>query len=127
MEGRGKEVFAVAILFLVLTWLSISLRIYVRGFMIRTWGNDDWVMLATVVNRSHIFPATFDDVLTVLAHLHGLPGVPNGCGSLWDRPTSERPQQSRCKDCPSSTYRSLITVYTAKFPSFGISVSYYMC
>ncbi|OAF98628.1 uncharacterized protein CC84DRAFT_1158537 [Paraphaeosphaeria sporulosa] len=48
MEGRGNEVLAVAILFLVLTWLTMSLRIYVRGFMLRTWGNDDWVMLATV-------------------------------------------------------------------------------
>ncbi|KAL5377372.1 hypothetical protein DPSP01_009869 [Paraphaeosphaeria sporulosa] len=49
MEGRGNEVLAVAILFLVLTWLTMSLRIYVRGFMLRTWGNDDWVMLATVL------------------------------------------------------------------------------
>lgn len=88
MDRRGREVSAVAILFLVLTWLTISLRIYVRGFMIRTWGNDDWAMLATVVNRSGTFPMTSNAVLTVLAHLHGIPGGSDGRSSLWDRPTS---------------------------------------
>lgn len=51
MDGRGKEVLAVAILFFPLTWVTVSLRIYVRGFMLKTWGNDDWAMLTTVVGR----------------------------------------------------------------------------
>lgn len=51
MDGRGKEVLAVAILFFLLTWVTVSLRIYVRGFMLKTWGNDDWAMLTTVVGR----------------------------------------------------------------------------
>ncbi|KAJ4295635.1 hypothetical protein N0V90_007648 [Kalmusia sp. IMI 367209] len=48
MEARSKEVLAVAILFFLLTWLTVSLRIYVRGFMLKTWGKDDWAMLTTV-------------------------------------------------------------------------------
>ena len=50
MEGRGGEVMAVAVLFFVLTWLTVSLRIYVRGFMLKTWGKDDSTMFATVVS-----------------------------------------------------------------------------
>lgn len=50
MDTHGKEVFAVAILFFLLTWLTVGLRVYVRGYMLRTWGKDDWFMLTTVVS-----------------------------------------------------------------------------
>ena len=45
---------AVAVLFLILTWLTFSLRVYVRGFMLRTWGKDDTAMLVTVVSLAPI-------------------------------------------------------------------------
>ncbi|KAF2737005.1 hypothetical protein EJ04DRAFT_488685 [Polyplosphaeria fusca] len=48
MQGRANEVLAVAILFFALTWLTVSLRIYVRGFMLDTWGRDDTAMAVTL-------------------------------------------------------------------------------
>jgi hypothetical protein len=54
MEGRGREVLAVAVLFFALTWLTVSLRVYVRGLMLKTWGKDDTAMLVTLAS----LPAT---------------------------------------------------------------------
>lgn len=50
MKGRGGEVMAVAVLFLILTWLTVSLRVYVRGILLKTWGKDDSAMVATLVS-----------------------------------------------------------------------------
>ncbi|KAJ4989717.1 integral membrane protein [Stagonosporopsis vannaccii] len=41
MDTRRDEVLAVATLFFFLCWLSVSLRFYVRGKMMQTWGLDD--------------------------------------------------------------------------------------
>lgn len=49
MDDRHQEVLAVAALFFVLTWVTVGLRCYVRGFMMKTWGADDYYMLATLV------------------------------------------------------------------------------
>lgn len=47
---------AIAALFFVLTWLTVGLRVYVRGIMLKTWGRDDWAMVATLV-RHLAFPS----------------------------------------------------------------------
>ncbi|KAK5119025.1 hypothetical protein LTR62_000236 [Meristemomyces frigidus] len=47
--GRPQAVLAVAIAFFILSWVSIGLRIWVRGFIIKAFGKDDWVMMATQV------------------------------------------------------------------------------
>ncbi|KAF5500107.1 hypothetical protein CGCS363_v006205 [Colletotrichum siamense] len=44
MADRSAQVIAVAILFLVLTWLAVGLRIYCRTSLVRCIGNDDKVM-----------------------------------------------------------------------------------
>jgi hypothetical protein len=49
MDNRRDEVLAVAALFALLTWLTVSLRCYVRGMMMKTWGLDDSYMVATLV------------------------------------------------------------------------------
>ncbi|CAO2655567.1 Nn.00g043700.m01.CDS01 [Neocucurbitaria sp. VM-36] len=55
MDDRHFEVLAVAALFFVLVWLTVSLRVYVRGFMMGTWGTDvsqscaDTYMIATAL------------------------------------------------------------------------------
>lgn len=41
MDSRRNEVLAVAILFFFLSWLTVSLRFYVRGNLMHTWGLDD--------------------------------------------------------------------------------------
>jgi hypothetical protein len=49
MDDRRNEVLAVAILFLILAWITVSLRAYVRVVMMKTWGIDDAYMAATLV------------------------------------------------------------------------------
>lgn len=50
MEGRGDDVLAVATVFFILTWLTVSLRVYTRAVMLKTWGWDDWMMVITLVS-----------------------------------------------------------------------------
>ena len=48
-EGKAPEVLAVAIVFFVLTWITVGLRVWVRTGMLRAFGWDDWTMLATQI------------------------------------------------------------------------------
>lgn len=50
VEDRGPEVAAVAILFLVLSCISVSLRCYVRAVMIKSLGLDDLLSVAALVS-----------------------------------------------------------------------------
>jgi hypothetical protein len=34
---------------LSISWIAVSLRFYTRVFLFRTAGNDDWIMILTVV------------------------------------------------------------------------------
>jgi hypothetical protein len=47
-DSRRDEVLAVATLFFVLSWLTVTLRFYVRGKLMHTWGVDDSFMGATL-------------------------------------------------------------------------------
>jgi hypothetical protein len=46
-------VLAVAVMFFILTWLTLGLRVYVRGHMLRNWGKDDTAILVTVVSPQY--------------------------------------------------------------------------
>jgi hypothetical protein len=48
-DYRGDIAADVAILFLVLAWTAVALRIYVRAFMTKSWGIDDWFGVASLV------------------------------------------------------------------------------
>ncbi|KAF1363172.1 hypothetical protein EJ07DRAFT_163073 [Lizonia empirigonia] len=48
MDNRRNEVLAVATLFFFLSWITVSLRFYVRGKLMHTWGFDDSFMGATI-------------------------------------------------------------------------------
>jgi hypothetical protein len=52
MDDRHNEVISVATLFFVLTWLAVSLRCYVRGIIMKTWGMDDYYMVAALVGAA---------------------------------------------------------------------------
>lgn len=61
MEGRSDQVLAVALLFISLTWLTVGMRCYVRIGMLKSFGYDDWMMLATQVGlHLLIFDNTVD-------------------------------------------------------------------
>lgn len=51
-EDRGPQVAGVAILFLILSWIFVSLRCYVRAVMIKNFGTDDWFAVASLVGFS---------------------------------------------------------------------------
>ncbi|KAI6891787.1 hypothetical protein KC334_g13802, partial [Hortaea werneckii] len=45
--GKPEQVLAVAVTFAVLSWVTVALRVWVRAGMLRSFGRDDWAMLAT--------------------------------------------------------------------------------
>ncbi|KAB8213517.1 hypothetical protein BDV33DRAFT_184582 [Aspergillus novoparasiticus] len=47
MASKAEYLLILNTLFFVLTWVSVSLRIYVRTKIIRTWGLDDWLILSS--------------------------------------------------------------------------------
>jgi hypothetical protein len=49
-EDRGPQVAGVAILFLTLSWIFVGLRCYVRAIMMKNFGADDWLAVATLVS-----------------------------------------------------------------------------
>jgi hypothetical protein len=48
-SGPGSRIKGVAILFLILTWISVALRCYVRVFITKLFRVDDWLAVATLV------------------------------------------------------------------------------
>jgi hypothetical protein len=49
IDDHGQLIAAVGILFLVLTWVAVTSRCYVRIFMIKSFGLDDWLSVAALV------------------------------------------------------------------------------
>ncbi|KAL1640389.1 hypothetical protein SLS58_007062 [Diplodia intermedia] len=45
MEDRSQQVLAIGTTFFILAWIVVMLRVYVRAYMIKSWGVDDWVMM----------------------------------------------------------------------------------
>jgi len=49
-QDRGPEIAAVASIFLGLTIIFLSLRCYCRGFILKTFGLDDWFAVLSGVD-----------------------------------------------------------------------------
>ena len=49
-EDRGPQVAGVAIGFLTVAWIFVLLRCYVRGFMTKAFGADDWLAVLSLVS-----------------------------------------------------------------------------
>jgi hypothetical protein len=49
IENRAPEVEAVAITFLTLSWIALSLRCYVKFFMLKLFRIDDWLAVLSLV------------------------------------------------------------------------------
>ncbi|KAL0258330.1 hypothetical protein SLS55_007506 [Diplodia seriata] len=45
MAHRSQQVLAIGTTFFILAWIVVMLRVYVRAYMIKSWGVDDWVMM----------------------------------------------------------------------------------
>ena len=89
----------VAILFFVLTWLTVGLRVYVRGYMLNIWGRDDWYMVVSLVSlflqnarfRCMHYPG---EMLTGPGYLHRISRFPNHGSRIRNRPTQMGTQRS---------------------------------
>ncbi len=46
---RGAQVTGVAVASLSLTWISLILRFYVRAFVLKFFGREDWLTAAAMV------------------------------------------------------------------------------
>ena len=47
----GPALNVIAILFMLLAYLFVGLRIYVRAWLLRSFGIDDWLMVICLVSR----------------------------------------------------------------------------
>ncbi|TVY34859.1 hypothetical protein LSUB1_G005407 [Lachnellula subtilissima] len=48
-ENRGPELAVVFGLFLGLTWLFVALRVYVKSFLSKSWGADDYLLIISLM------------------------------------------------------------------------------
>jgi hypothetical protein len=53
IDDRAPLIAAVGILFLVLTWVAVSLRCYIKIFLTKPFGLDDWLSVAALVRLSY--------------------------------------------------------------------------
>lgn len=53
-DDRGHGILLAAVFFLVVSWITVSLRVYVRTVMLKSFGADDWTMILTQVCRACI-------------------------------------------------------------------------
>jgi len=49
--GDTTDLQNVAAAMLALSWVAVILRIYVRAWVIKAFGSDDWLAVATLVSR----------------------------------------------------------------------------
>ena len=49
MEDRSTQVLAIGTTFFILAWIVVLLRVYVRAYMIKSWGVDDWAMMLALL------------------------------------------------------------------------------
>ncbi|KAI5204473.1 hypothetical protein E4T39_03547 [Aureobasidium subglaciale] len=67
MQDRSSQILAVCVIFLVLSWISVGLRVYVKSRMLNQVGWDDGAMLATLL----LFTGYLICQLGSLAHGNG--------------------------------------------------------
>lgn len=51
-DNRGPELVAIMATFLVLTWVSVVLRCFVRIQITKAFEADDWLMVTSQVNKA---------------------------------------------------------------------------
>jgi hypothetical protein len=52
-DERVSSIKAVAIIFLLLSWIFVGLRCYVRVFITKLFRVDDWLAVATLVQQPY--------------------------------------------------------------------------
>ncbi|KAB8213983.1 hypothetical protein BDV33DRAFT_209697 [Aspergillus novoparasiticus] len=55
MASKAEYLLALNTWFFMVTWISVLLRVYVRARVVKAWGLDDWLILATQLIFSVLF------------------------------------------------------------------------
>jgi hypothetical protein len=89
MLTRGAQVTGVAVCGLCLTWISVTLRFYVRIRILKFIGREDWLTVAamvwlvcikiTALNRAPVLTVLSDPVLNPLRSPPQVYGLWTGC------------------------------------------------
>jgi hypothetical protein len=58
LVDRSPQVLIVNVIFWILSWISILLRLYVRAGLLKWFGVDDWTMIITQVSGEGVNRAT---------------------------------------------------------------------
>ena len=53
-ENRGPEIVSLMITFLVVTWISVTVRFYTRLWVRNVIGADDWLIIVAIVSPKSI-------------------------------------------------------------------------
>lgn len=70
LSGSTREdLYRFCIPMMVLTTLAVALRVYVRGYMTKTFGVEDWLIIPAYVRR--LFPL-YTSLLTLTGLVYGL-------------------------------------------------------
>lgn len=64
-----RDLYSFSIPMMVLTSVAVALRVYVRGYMTKTFGVEDWLIIPAYV--SHLVPL-YTSLLTLVGLAHGL-------------------------------------------------------
>ena len=51
VDSNLNTLLGISVAFLILTWISAGLRFYVRARLLRSFGYDDWFLLASLVGQ----------------------------------------------------------------------------
>ncbi|CAG8955036.1 hypothetical protein HYFRA_00007050 [Hymenoscyphus fraxineus] len=71
---RGAQVTGIAVMALFLTWLSFSLRLYVRTRLLKFFGREDWLMVASMILLSTLCALCLRSINYGLgAHMYNIP------------------------------------------------------
>lgn len=54
VENQGGALLAVGACFMTVAWLCVLLRTYVRVYLVKAFGLDDWLIVASVVRISRV-------------------------------------------------------------------------
>jgi hypothetical protein len=79
--ASSDDLYRLCIPMMVLTTLSVALRVYVRGYLTRTFGVEDWLIIPAYVRNSFLHCQT-QTLLTSIGLVHGNMYKWNHCGFL---------------------------------------------
>ncbi|KAI0023094.1 hypothetical protein F4780DRAFT_127665 [Xylariomycetidae sp. FL0641] len=110
-DNRGPQLLAVDYSFLVISIISMSLRVYVRCFMVKKFGLDDWTML-------------FATIIFILYTICSVNGVAHGTGQhRWDLTAAQDAQAKEYWWFCYLTYSSSMIMSKASIGLFLLRVA----